>query len=94
MIRGIKLYTESHDQGFVDKEMDGNWTWVELAIFDNEQAPSPKRDHDGKEIVVVSHPNKVKSKQDEWLPGGTFDRDSKFLKSLEVKHLSQTSLSL
>ncbi|KAK8872485.1 tyrosinase domain protein [Apiospora arundinis] len=84
MIRGIRLYTESHDQGFVDKEMDGNWTWFELAIFDNEQAPSPKKDHDGKEIVVVSHPNKVKSEQAEWLQGGTFDRDSKFLKSLEA----------
>ncbi|OTB01835.1 hypothetical protein M426DRAFT_265564 [Hypoxylon sp. CI-4A] len=83
MIRGIKLFAESHDQGFVTQLQDGNWTWIQLAIFENEEATSPKKDRDGKELVVISHPNKVNSGQYEWMQGETFDTSRKLLKSLE-----------
>lgn len=84
MIRGIKLFAESRDQGSVSVLKDGNWTWVELAILDNERATSPKKDRNGKELVVTSHPNKVSSGQYEWLQGQTFDKSHSFIKSLKV----------
>lgn len=84
MIRGIKLFAESHDQGYVSDSMRGNWTWFQLAILDNAQATSPKRKRDGQELVVMSHSNKVRSKTYHWLPGETFNASHDFLKSLEV----------
>ena len=84
MVRAIKLFAESHDQGFVSDLKQGNWTWVELVILDNKDATSPKKDRNGKELVVTSHSNKVRSKDYEWMQGETFDTSRHFLKSLEV----------
>ncbi|KAF5530185.1 di-copper centre-containing protein [Fusarium napiforme] len=84
MIRAIKLFAESHDQGSVSNLEQGNWTWFELIILENEEATSPKKDCKGKELVVTSHPNKVGSKAYEWMQGDTFDTSRHFLKSLEA----------
>jgi hypothetical protein len=54
-IRSLKLYTESHDQGYTSGPNGGNWTWCEYAIV---QGPS---DHakvqDGIRLVWTSHMN-------------------------------------
>ncbi|KAL3601140.1 hypothetical protein FPOAC2_05395 [Fusarium poae] len=84
MIRAIKLFAESHDQGFVSALEQGNWTWLELVILDSKDATSPKKDRNGKELVVTSHTNKVGSKDYEWMQGDTFDTSRHFLKSLEA----------
>ncbi|RSL54058.1 hypothetical protein CEP51_014774 [Fusarium floridanum] len=84
MIRAIKLFAESHDQGSVSNLEQGNWTWVELVILDNKDATSPKKDRNGEELVVTSHSNKVGSKDYEWMQGETFDTSRRFLKSLEA----------
>ncbi|KAF4951188.1 hypothetical protein FGADI_7679 [Fusarium gaditjirri] len=84
MIRAIKLFAESHDQGSVLNLEQGNWTWFELVILDNEDATSPKKDRKGKELVVISHPNRVGSRDYEWMQGDTFDMSRHFLKSLEA----------
>ncbi|EFW99188.1 tyrosinase central domain containing protein [Grosmannia clavigera kw1407] len=67
MIRAIKLFAESHDQGFISNVGQGNWTWFELVILDNKDVTSPKKDGNGKELVVISHPNKAASKDYEWM---------------------------
>jgi hypothetical protein len=90
MIRAIKLFAESHDQGFVSALEQGNWTWLELVILDSKDATSPKKDRNGKELVVTSHTNKVGSKDYEWMQGDTFDTSRHFLKSLEVSTCSLT----
>ncbi|XXH02875.1 hypothetical protein Hte_009263 [Hypoxylon texense] len=84
LIRAVKLFAESHDQGFVDKLNQGNWTWIQLAIFDNDEATSPRKGRDGQELVVISHSNDVNSKQYKWLQGETFDTSRSFLKLLEA----------
>ncbi|KAL7900614.1 Monophenol monooxygenase [Trichoderma sp. SZMC 28014] len=83
-IRGLKLFAESHDQGWVDDETRGNWTWLELAILENESETSPKRDKDGNELTFTSHMNKIKSHTFEWLAGETFDRSRNLLRLLEA----------
>ncbi|THZ12493.1 hypothetical protein D6C89_10792 [Aureobasidium pullulans] len=54
-IRSLKLYTESHDQGYTSDPNGGNWTWFEYAIV---EGPS---DHakvqDGIRLVWTSHMN-------------------------------------
>ncbi|OJD29174.1 tyrosinase central domain containing protein [Diplodia corticola] len=82
-IRGLKLFAESHDQGYFDDKKGGNWTWLELAILEDERATSPKTNEDGKELVWLSHPNKVGSSCYEWLQGETFDKRRDFLSSLK-----------
>ncbi|KAI0101334.1 tyrosinase central domain-containing protein [Nemania sp. FL0031] len=84
MIRGIKLFAESHDQGFIDNLREGNWSWIQLAILENEEVTSPRKGRNGQELVVISHPNKVKSTEYSWLQGETFDSSHNFLKSLEA----------
>ncbi|KAL7936844.1 Monophenol monooxygenase [Trichoderma chlorosporum] len=82
-IRALKLFTESHDQGFVSDETQGNWSWFELVILENESATTPKKDQDGNELVSMSHVNKIRSNEFEWLQGETFDKKRRLLKSLE-----------
>ncbi|TQV94394.1 hypothetical protein V2A60_002576 [Cordyceps javanica] len=83
MIRAVKLFAESHDQGRVHDLVQGNWTWFQLAILKSEKDTSPKKGKDGQELVATSHANKVASKKFEWLEGGTVDTRRIFLKALE-----------
>ncbi|KAM3455655.1 hypothetical protein NHJ6243_008450 [Beauveria neobassiana] len=83
MIRAVKLFAESHDQGSVDDMMQGNWTWFQLAVFSSDKATSPKKGSDGQELVVTSHANRVASDEFEWLEGGTVDTRRIFLQALE-----------
>ena len=37
-LQGVQLHTETHDQGYVTDRAQGNWTWLELAIYENESS--------------------------------------------------------
>lgn len=41
-LQGVQLHTETHDQGYVTDRAQGNWTWLELAIYENESSDSPR----------------------------------------------------
>lgn len=69
MIRKIdsfQLVAESHDQGFADVPSAGNWTWLELAILENETAWQPKY-ADGIELVWKSHYNRFLTEDYGWV---------------------------
>ncbi|OAA53139.1 Di-copper centre-containing [Cordyceps fumosorosea ARSEF 2679] len=83
MIRGVKLYAESHDQGYVSDLTEGNWTWLQLAIFACETDTTPKKDSQGQELVMTSHSNKVNSRNFEWMEGSAVNMRRIFLKALE-----------
>ncbi|ATY62979.1 Di-copper centre-containing [Cordyceps militaris] len=87
MIRAVKLFAESHDQGSVGDLVSGNWTWFQLAIFENENSTTPKKMADGQELIATSHANKVGSTKFEWLEGGTVDTRRVFLKALEPNNV-------
>lgn len=88
MIRGVKLFAESHDQGGA-ANVQGNWTWFQLAIFSSKEATSPKKGIDGQELVVTSHSNKAGSTNFEWLEGSTFDTRRNLVRGLEVSKTGQ-----
>ncbi|THY67593.1 hypothetical protein D6C94_10581 [Aureobasidium pullulans] len=66
-IRSLKLYTESHDQGYTSDPNGGNWTWFEYAIV---EGPS---DHakvqDGIRLVWTSHMNLREDTEEYGWPG-------------------------
>lgn len=62
----LQLVAESHDQGFADDESAGNWTWLEVAIFESEMDTAPKI-KDGVELVWISHPNHFKQVAYDWV---------------------------
>lgn len=82
-IRAVKLFAESHDQGFADDIAAGNWTWFELAILESDAATAPKVTKDGVELVWTSHPNRFKSSEYGWKAGGTFSSERDLLNFLE-----------
>ena len=87
-IRGIKLFADSHDQGYCDDESAGNWTWLELAILnDDSSMESPKTTEDGVELVWVSHSNKLKSEDYEWLQGEYFEEGHDLLDLVEASSI-------
>ncbi len=85
MLRAVKLFTESHDQGAVSGLVPGNWTWFQLAIFSDQKATSPKRGRDEQELVVTSHSNKAGTTEFGWLEGATFDTRCNLVKGLDVR---------
>ncbi|KAL1629248.1 hypothetical protein SLS56_005471 [Neofusicoccum ribis] len=82
-IRGLKLFAESHDQGFCDDESAGNWTWLELAILENESATAPKTTENGVELTWTSHSNELCCADYKWLQGEVFDESRDFLSLLD-----------
>lgn len=61
----LQLVAESHDQGWADDESAGNWTWLEIAIFDSQMSTAPKI-KDGIKLVWISHPNHFKQEDYDW----------------------------
>ncbi|KAK0640201.1 Calcium-independent phospholipase A2-gamma [Lasiodiplodia hormozganensis] len=86
-IRAVKLFAESHDQGFASDISAGNWTWFELAILENDAATAPKVTKDGVELVWTSHPNRIKSSKYGWEAGGTFSSERDLLNFLEARNV-------
>lgn len=74
-IDGLQLVAESHDQGYADDESAGNWTWLEIAIFESEMATAP-RVKDGVELVWIRHPNHFKQADYDWVLASVLDHTS------------------
>lgn len=64
-LQSIQLITETHDQGYVDDRARENWTWLELAIYEDEHATSPKV-KEGVKLVWQSHKNVMGSDKFVW----------------------------
>jgi hypothetical protein len=56
-IHSVQFVTECHDQGYCDTPDNGNWTWFELCIMENDEATKP-RWKDGVELTWISHTNR------------------------------------
>ncbi|KAL1614869.1 hypothetical protein SLS54_009423 [Diplodia seriata] len=84
-IRGLRLFADSHDQGWCSDRKAGNWTWLELAILPDESATSPKTAANGLELVWTSHVNCLATNDYAWLSGEVFDERRDFLSLLERK---------
>ncbi|KAL1613497.1 hypothetical protein SLS54_010562 [Diplodia seriata] len=88
-IHGLKIFAETHDQGFCDNPAGGNWTWVELAILEKEPDASPKKSN-GVELVWYDHSirHDVESTEEagtyKWRSGNVFGKKHKLLRFLEV----------
>ncbi|EMD39819.1 hypothetical protein CERSUDRAFT_150518 [Gelatoporia subvermispora B] len=78
----LQLYTDSHDQGFVDDKDSGAWSWFELVILPDEKTDEPVI-CDGKELVWRSHSNRLGSKDNSRHFGIVFDRRQEILDALE-----------
>ena len=65
-LQGVQLHTEIHDQGYVTDRAQGNWTWLELAIYENESSDSPRVKEDVK-LLWQSHKNSMGSKEFVWV---------------------------
>ncbi|KAH0370527.1 hypothetical protein KCU65_g2571, partial [Aureobasidium melanogenum] len=74
-IRGLKLYTESHDQGYTSDPNAGNWTWFEYAIV--EGLSDHAKVQDGIRLVWTSHMNiREDTKSINGLPAGFYRADN------------------
>jgi hypothetical protein len=65
-IKAVQLIAESHDQEFCDVPSAGNWTWLELAILEDDSAWEP-RVQDGVQLVWKSHYNRFMSENYDWV---------------------------
>lgn len=83
LINGVKLFAESHDQDWCGDDEQGNWTWFEIAILENEDATAPRM-VGNEELVKLSHMNSFRSSDYTWQGGQVFTMDDEFLSSLEV----------
>ncbi|KAI1176857.1 acyl transferase/acyl hydrolase/lysophospholipase [Nemania sp. FL0916] len=81
-ITSIQLIADSHDQGYVSHEFDGNWTWFELCIFDNASADSPAV-RGGVILTWESHRTDMGSSKFQKYPGKTFGVQHDLLKFLQ-----------
>ncbi|KAB2570091.1 Patatin-like protein 2 [Lasiodiplodia theobromae] len=87
-IRGLEIFAETHDQGSCDDPAKGNWTWVELAILENELAQSPRKVNDI-EFVWYDHSIRHDEESEEetgkykWRHGNVFRKKHKILRLME-----------
>ncbi|KAF7540964.1 hypothetical protein G7054_g961 [Neopestalotiopsis clavispora] len=81
-IKSIRLFAESHDQGFADDPNAGNWTWFELAILEGPTSKTP-RSKDGVDLVWESHTNRFKTTEYEWKEGHSFGKYDDMMRLIE-----------
>ncbi|OJD31457.1 patatin-like phospholipase [Diplodia corticola] len=87
-IHGLKVFAETHDQGFCDNPAGGNWTWLELAILEKEWDTTPKRAR-GIDLVWFDHAIRHDEERDDeaasfkWRHGDVFRKKHKLLRFLE-----------
>lgn len=65
-LHSVQLFADTHDQGWVTDRALGNWTWLEIALYDNESSNTPKL-REGVELVWHSHKNDMGSKEFDWV---------------------------
>ncbi|KAI9930159.1 hypothetical protein AWENTII_003365 [Aspergillus wentii] len=80
-IDSVQLIAKSNDQNYVTNPSVGNWTWFELAIFEQD-ADKPK-EKNGAQLVWMSHPNRFWTGTPGWKEGKVFGRDHDLVKFLE-----------
>ncbi|BCR87184.1 uncharacterized protein ACHE_31171S [Aspergillus chevalieri] len=81
-LKAVQLFAETHDQYYVGDRALGNWTWLELAIYENASSDTP-RVKEGVKLVWQSHKNIMGSNEFVWLPGEKFGQQHDLLTSLE-----------
>ncbi|KAF8522563.1 acyl transferase/acyl hydrolase/lysophospholipase [Hysterangium stoloniferum] len=81
-LKSLQLFAESRDQGYADVPSAGNWTWFEIAIYDNSSSTLPKR-KDGVSLVWTSHYNRFLSNEFGWAEGSFFGGERGLLAVLE-----------
>ncbi|KAF4977237.1 hypothetical protein FZEAL_6220 [Fusarium zealandicum] len=81
-IHSLKLVAESHDQGFTDDPLAGNWTWFEIVLLENKYSEEPRM-KDGIQLVWVSHRNLFLSQEFGWEEGVKFEKDHDIFRLLE-----------
>ncbi|KAJ5679821.1 hypothetical protein N7462_008065 [Penicillium macrosclerotiorum] len=85
-LQSIQLFAETHDQGHADDTSLGNWTWLELAIFEDESSEKP-RVRNGIDLVWLSHKNRFLDDDYGWLGGQVFNRKHDLLSLLEPNNV-------
>ncbi|KAE8149604.1 acyl transferase/acyl hydrolase/lysophospholipase [Aspergillus avenaceus] len=81
-IKSIRLKTDSHDQGYVENRLEGNWTWFELSILDKKDAQYPKVKEE-LTLTWESHRNVMESDNFCHLEGHVFEEQHDLLRFLE-----------
>lgn len=85
----LQLYTDSHDQGWVENEDLGAWSWFELVILPDTSSTQPVV-RDGKVLAWTSHTNRLGDDSNSRHFGIVFDRRQELLDALEVSSLDRT----
>ncbi|KAJ7268361.1 phospholipase [Mycena rebaudengoi] len=78
----LQLYTDSHDQGWVENEDLGAWSWFELVILPDTSSTQPVV-RDGKVLAWTSHTNRLGDDSNSRHFGIVFDRRQELLDALE-----------
>ncbi|KAJ7469448.1 acyl transferase/acyl hydrolase/lysophospholipase [Mycena latifolia] len=78
----LQLYTDSHDQGWVENEDLGAWSWFELVILPDASSTQPVV-RDGKVLAWTSHTNRLGDENNSRHFGTVFDRRQELLDALE-----------
>jgi len=65
-LKAVQLFAETHDQYYVGDRALGNWTWLELAIYENASSDTP-RVKEGVKLVWQSHKNIMGSNEFVWV---------------------------
>ncbi|KAJ6553081.1 acyl transferase/acyl hydrolase/lysophospholipase, partial [Mycena capillaripes] len=81
-IEEVQLFTESHDQGYVEFQEAGSWSWFDIVILESSDATTPKV-MNGRSLVWASHTNKIGDERHSLCNGKIFNRDHELLGCLE-----------
>ncbi|KAK6524472.1 hypothetical protein TWF281_011380 [Arthrobotrys megalospora] len=81
-IDSVQLFAESHDQGYCENPDQGNWTWFELGIYENEESSAPRKDG-GIDLIWRSHYNHFSEYDYKWCEGDKFEETHDLVRNLE-----------
>ncbi|KAK4144983.1 uncharacterized protein C8A04DRAFT_27231 [Dichotomopilus funicola] len=82
-LTGIQLITKSRDQGWVSEPWQGNWTWFEVCLVDEEK---------NEERRWMSHENAFLTNSTLWRDGTTFGPQHELLRLLKESPLQHKRL--
>jgi hypothetical protein len=78
-LQSVQLFADTHDQGWVGDRALGNWTWLEIALYENGTMDSP-RTREGVELSWQSHKNDMGSKEYGWVCEKSFFEQARLLR--------------
>lgn len=79
----LQLFTDSHDQGFVNFREAGSWSWFDIVILASPDATEPKIKN-GRSLVWLSHSNELGEEDFTEKKGDSFKRGHELFSLLEV----------